>query len=71
MAGRLFDAFQLPVRIIEGGVRFEAAAGGVWVGRILERFPEEVRSITVGKPTLEDVFLARTGHRLAREGVVA
>ncbi len=71
MAERLFDAFQLRVRTIEGGVRFEAAAGGVWVGRILERFPEEVRSITVGKPTLEDVFLARTGHRLAREGVVA
>jgi ABC-2 type transport system ATP-binding protein len=68
MAQQLLDAFQLNVRIIDGGVRFEAATGGMWVGRILERFPAEVRSITVGKPTLEDVFLARTGHRLAPEG---
>jgi ABC-2 type transport system ATP-binding protein len=57
------------VRVVEGGVRFEAATGGVWVSRILERFGTDVRSITVGKPTLEDVFLDRTGHRLAREGV--
>lgn len=69
MSQKLLDAFQLSVRIVEGGVRFEAATGGVWVSRILERFGKEVRSITVGKPTLEDVFLARTGHRLAREGV--
>lgn len=69
MSQKLVDAFQLSVRIVEGGVRFEAATGGVWVSRILERFGTDVRSITVGKPTLEDVFLARTGHRLAREGV--
>lgn len=69
MAERLREEFQLSVRAVEGGVRFEASAGGVWVSRILERFPSDVRSITVGKPTLEDVFLARTGHRLAREGV--
>jgi ABC-2 type transport system ATP-binding protein len=68
MTRQLLDVFQLRAQAVEGGVRFEAATGGVWVGRILERFPSDVRSITVGKPTLEDVFLARTGHRLAREG---
>ena len=30
---------------------------------IVERFPDEVASVTLGKPTLEDVFIARTGHR--------
>jgi ABC-2 type transport system ATP-binding protein len=32
---------------------------------LVEAFPDEVRTITYGKPTLEDVFVHLTGRRLA------
>jgi len=34
---------------------------------VMEAFPGEVRSISVSRPTLEDVFIKRTGHRFWTE----
>ncbi|MBL9089653.1 MAG: ABC transporter ATP-binding protein [Planctomycetaceae bacterium] len=48
-------------------VRFETTDGGKLVAPIVEAFPGQVKSITLGKPTLEDVFIARTGHRFLSE----
>jgi len=31
---------------------------------LLATFDEQLTSITLARPTLEDVFVARTGHRL-------
>jgi hypothetical protein len=31
----------------------------------MQRFPNEIRSISLGKPTLEDVFLMETGSKFA------
>ena len=31
--------------------------------RLVEAFPDRIESITLGKPTLEDVFIHFTGHR--------
>ena len=33
----------------------------------MEAFPGRIAAIRLGKPTLEDVFIARTGHRFWRE----
>jgi ABC-2 type transport system ATP-binding protein len=49
--------------VIEGAVRLEQADGHQWIPRLVEAFPAEIQTITLGKPTLEDVFIARTGHR--------
>lgn len=35
------------------------------LGQIMDRFSEDIRSISLGKPTLEDVFLMETGSRFA------
>ena len=61
---------QLAVRAqaVDGQVRLEVADGHTWISRIVEAFPGRIESIRVGKPTLEDVFIARTGHRFWREG---
>ena len=34
---------------------------------VVEAFPGEIQSISVSKPTLEDVFIRRTGHRFWTE----
>jgi len=53
--------------VVDGAVRFEQPNGHEWVPRIVEAFGEQVQAITLGKPTLEDVFIARTGHRFLEE----
>ena len=40
-----------------------APDGHQWIPRLVEAFPDDIQTITLGKPTLEDVFIARTGHR--------
>lgn len=71
MANRLRERWQLDARVVEGNVRFEATDAAQWLGRILAEFPGDVESITLGKPTLEDVFVARTGHRFWRDDAPA
>jgi ABC-2 type transport system ATP-binding protein len=53
----------LPASVVDGRVRLEQSQGHAWIARIAEAFPGRIASITLGKPTLEDVFIAKTGHR--------
>lgn len=50
-------------RVVDGRVRLEQANGHEWITRIVEAFPGRIASITLGQPTLEDVFIDKTGHR--------
>lgn len=50
-------------KVVDGSVRLEQANGHQWIPRLVEAFPERIESITLGKPTLEDVFIHFTGHR--------
>jgi len=52
-----------PAKVVDQAVRLEVASGHQWVPRIMEAFPGRITAIRLGKPTLEDVFIARTGHR--------
>ena len=49
---------------IDGTLRVERPRGHEFVREVVEAFPGEVKSVTFGKPTLEDVFVHQTGHRL-------
>jgi ABC-2 type transport system ATP-binding protein len=61
--------FGLTARIVEDTVRLETPDGPNWIPRLMEAFPGQISAIRLGKPTLEDVFIARTGHRFWRERV--
>ena len=50
-------------KVVDGSVRLEQADGHQWVARLVEAFPDRIETITLGKPTLEDVFIHFTGHR--------
>ena len=58
--GREFDCQPM---VIDGTVRLEQPAGHQWVPRLVDAFPDRIEAITLGKPTLEDVFIHTTGHR--------
>ncbi len=53
--------------VIDGEIRMELANGPATVARIGEAFGPQIASITVGRPTLEDVFMHLTGSTLSEE----
>lgn len=50
--------------LLDGRIRIEQSEGHQLVPRLMESFGGRVLEVTLGRPTLEDVFIARTGHRL-------
>jgi ABC-2 type transport system ATP-binding protein len=63
LANAIRDRFGVEPTVLDRVVRIESPDGAAFVPRLAEAFPGQIRSITVGKPTLEDVFVQRTGHR--------
>ena len=63
LARRIAERFGGPCNVIDGEVRLEREHGHRFVTEVVEAFPGEIDSISVSKPTLEDVFIDRTGHR--------
>ena len=57
------NKYQLAPRIVGETVRIEHDHGARMLAEIVEAFPAEVEGASLGKPTLEDVFISRTGHR--------
>jgi ABC-2 type transport system ATP-binding protein len=49
-------------RVVDGRVRMEKRHGAAIVNSLVTALPGRVRSVSVGQPTLEDVFLHLTGH---------
>lgn len=64
LAQQLEDRFGLETTLHEDVVRFEHPQAHELVGQISEFAAGRIQALTVSKPTLEDVFLRRTGHGL-------
>jgi len=69
LASSIRKKFDCEATVLDGTVRLEQPDGHQWISRLVEAFPEEIETVTLGKPTLEDVFIDRTGHQyLGGEG---
>ncbi|QDT17687.1 ABC transporter ATP-binding protein [Alienimonas californiensis] len=55
--------FDLAPTVLDGRVRIETPAGHEALRDVMAVFGAEVTQVTLGKPTLGDVFTARTGKR--------
>jgi ABC-2 type transport system ATP-binding protein len=55
---------ELAPEVRDGAVRLERDRGHELVARLIEALPGRVDAVTVARPTLEDVFLHRTGRGL-------
>ncbi|HVZ79358.1 MAG TPA: ABC transporter ATP-binding protein [bacterium] len=53
--------------LVGGLIQIETPKAHELVAPLLEAFPKEVLSLTLGLPTLEDVFIHKTGRRFAEE----
>jgi len=63
----LAEKLDLKPTRVENVLRIERSRGHEFVPRIIEAAPQMVDSISVGKPTLEDVFIRLTGQRFRDE----
>ena len=68
LAAELINRFDLEVTVHDDVVRFEHANAHELVGQMAEFPTDKIQALTVSKPTLEDVFLRRTGHGLWEGG---
>jgi ABC-2 type transport system ATP-binding protein len=71
LAADIGQQFSCDAKVIDGSVRLEQPDGHRWVSRLVEAFPDRIDAITLGKPTLEDVFIHTTGHRYWNNDAVA
>jgi len=60
---RVLERFGGDATVVEGEVRLERADGHKLLEPLVEAFGDEIEEITLGRPTLEDVFVHLTGHR--------
>jgi len=63
LSARIRERFGVTPQKIGGALRIGKSRGHEFVRDLVEAFPEEVKTVSLGKPTLEDVFIERTGHR--------
>ena len=67
LADRIRDKFHVDASVMDNQVRLEIENGHRFVPDVVEAFPGEILALSVSKPTLEDVFIHRTGHRFWNE----
>jgi ABC-2 type transport system ATP-binding protein len=63
LGARIRERFGVTPQKIGGALRIGKSRGHEFVRDLVEAFPAEVKTVSLGKPTLEDVFIERTGHR--------
>lgn len=68
LAAEIQERFDCTPMVVDGSVRLEQPDGHQWVSRLVEAFPDRIDAITLGKPTMEDVFIHTTGHQFWSDG---
>ena len=64
---KIAEKLKVKTLIVGGLIQIEEKKAHNLVGPLLEAFPDEVLSLTLGPPTLEDVFIHKTGRRFLEE----
>lgn len=67
LAERIASRFGVTPLRIGDTLRIERESGHELLRDLVAAFPAEITAVSLAKPTLEDVFIARTGHRFWEE----
>jgi len=63
LIGSIKEKFGITPTSFNGTLRIEKQAGHAFISQVVDAFPDMIDAVNLSKPTLEDVFIARTGHR--------
>lgn len=64
VAQQIQQRWSIPARIVDGSVRLDMASGVSHVATLMAELGNQIRAIRISRPSLEDVFVAKTGHHL-------
>jgi ABC-2 type transport system ATP-binding protein len=67
LAADISRQFGVSVRQLGGELRIDAQTNHSLLGRVLDAFGPRIEAVSLARPTLEDVFVERTGHRFWNE----
>jgi ABC-2 type transport system ATP-binding protein len=67
LAAQLLEKMRVKTRMVGELLQIEQSKAYQLVTPILETFPDQILSLTLGLPTLEDVFIHKTGRRFAED----
>ena len=67
LAQEIEGRFRVRAVVVEKIVRVEREQGHRFAAEVVEAFPGLIQAVSVAKPSLEDVFIDRTGHRFWNE----
>ncbi|MCG8405798.1 MAG: ATP-binding cassette domain-containing protein [Phycisphaerales bacterium] len=62
LSRRINSQISVEPSVVNGAVRIETERGTALATEVMNRFGDELKAVTIGKPTLEDVFVHETGH---------
>lgn len=68
LADMVLKKFNTSALVVENTVHIERDRGHEFIPQLVQSFPGLIDSITLSKPTLEDVFIHKTGHRFWDDG---
>jgi ABC-2 type transport system ATP-binding protein len=63
LAERIRERFDVDSQLLAGQIRLERENGHRFVTDVVEAFPGAIQAVSISKPSLEDVFIHRTGHK--------
>ena len=66
-ARELKDKFSIKAKVIEGGLSLNVEHGEKFIPRLFEALEVEVNSVSLKRPSLEDVFIHLTGREIREE----
>jgi len=67
LATRIRTHFSVEARVVDSRIHIEKDNAHRFVTDLVEAFPGEIDAVSIAKPSLEDVFIKRTGHRFWNE----
>ncbi|HBH52821.1 MAG TPA: ABC transporter ATP-binding protein [Planctomycetaceae bacterium] len=67
LAAEITARFGVSVRQVGGELRIDAQNDHSLLGHVLDAFGPRIEAVSLARPTLEDVFVERTGHRFWNE----
>lgn len=65
---KIAQRFQMDVGLLNDELRIQKENAHTFIPELIASFTEEIESVTLGKPTLEDFFIARTGRKFWQPG---
>jgi ABC-2 type transport system ATP-binding protein len=58
------ERYGVDAKLVDGSIRFHVAKGDAFLPEFIRSFPHPIQTVSLSRPSLDDVFLTLTGHEI-------